>query len=195
MDELLSLFDCDDNNNTHEEETYNNNYRDQTSSLTTFVDAASSSIQQSSSVRNHSSQQQQQQQQRQNDPLTGLRIVDRRTSHATLLDIYSNFIYAPCSIVAAASRNEWNTNYLISSANNADGGGKTQLATCGILTSDVYSQISPKSGKAFAILSLGSLTPLSSSSSIIGIGGDNTVRPSITVFLFGNLIGITCRYY
>ena len=120
MDELLSLFDCDDNNNTHEEETYNNNYRDQTSSLTTFVDAASSSIQQSSSVRNHSSRQQQ----RQNDPLTGLRIVDRRTSHATLLDIYSNYIYAPCSVVAAASRNEWNTNYLISSA-NTEGGGKT----------------------------------------------------------------------
>ena len=64
----------------------------------------------------------------------------------------------------------------------------TNGETCGILTSDVYSQISPKSGKAFAILSLGSLTPLSSSSSIIGIGGDNTVRPSITVFLFGNAL-------
>jgi hypothetical protein len=190
MDELLSLFDCDDNTNIvphEEEETYND--RDQSSLTTFFADAASSLFQQSSSVRNHSSQQQQQQQQ-QNDPLTGLRIVDRRTSHATLLDIYSNFIYAPCSIVAAASRNEWNTNYLISSANN-EGGGKTQLATCGILTSDVYSQISPKSGKAFAILSLGSLTPSSlSSSSTIGIGGDNTVRPSITVFLFGNALSV-----
>jgi hypothetical protein len=192
MDELLSLFDCDDNSNIvphEEEETYNNNDRDHQSSFTTFVDAASSSIQQSSSVRNHSSQQQQQRQ-RQNDTLTGLRIVDRRTSHATLLDIYSNYIYAPCSIVAAASRNEWNTNYLLSSANN-EGGGKTQLATSGILTSDVYSQISPKSGKAFAILSLGSLTPsLPSSSSTIGIGGDNTVRPSITVFLFGNALSV-----
>jgi len=200
MDELLSLFDCDDNNIVpHEEETYNDNDRDH-SSLTTF-DAASFS-QQASSVRNHSSQQQQQQQHQQQqqqqphqpqqfqqkDPLTGLRIVDRRTSHATLLDIYSNYIYAPCSVVAAASKSQWKTNYLISSTNAHEGGGKTQLATCGILTSDVYSQISPKTGKAFAILSLGSLP--SSSSSSIGdrCQVDNTVRPSITVFLFGNAL-------
>ena len=185
MDELLSLFD--------EEETNNNSNNCDQSSLTTF-DAALS--QQASSVRNHSSQQQQQQQQphqpqqfQQKDPLTGLRIVDRRTSHATLLDIYSNYIYAPCSVVAAASKSEWKTNYLILSSTNAnEGGGKTQLATCGILTSDVYSQISPKTGKAFAILSLGSLP--SSSSSSIGdrCQVDNTVRPSITVFLFGNAL-------
>lgn len=179
MDELLSLFDCDDDNNIvpHEKETNNNNDRDQ-SSLTTFVNAASSF-----------QQRQQQHEQQQNDPLTGLRIVDRRTSHATLLDIYSNYIYAPCSVVAAASKSEWNTNYLISSTTNTNegGGGKTQLATCGILTSDVYSQISPKSGKAFAILSLGCLLP-PSSSSFVGRELDNTVRSSITVFLFGNAL-------
>ena len=59
------------------------------------------------------------------DPITGLRIVERKTSRGVMIVAFSLLTYRSCSILAASSRAEWN-NYII------DGGGgsnKTNLVT------------------------------------------------------------------
>mmetsp|Transcript_24826 Transcript_24826/g.51953 ORF Transcript_24826/g.51953 Transcript_24826/m.51953 type:complete len:832 (-) Transcript_24826:141-2636(-) len=120
------------------------------------------------------------------DPMTGLRIVDRRTSRANMIDAFSSLTYKSCSVIAAASRADWNSSYLVDGGNN--GGGKTNLATCGILTNDASSRLS-KTGRAFAILSLGDL-PSSMHARGSCNSSANAIAASVTVFLFGDALGV-----
>ena len=126
-------------------------------------------------------------------PLSDIRIVDRRTSRAALLDAMSTFVRAPCCALASASRAEWNSRYAAEpngddGGGGGGGGGKTRVATWGVLTSDVTSRVSARTGRAYAIMSLGDMP---------GGGGraarssfENEVRPSVTVFLFGDALSI-----
>ena len=124
------------------------------------------------------------------DPFTGLRIVDRRTSRANMVEAFSCLTYKSCSMLAAASRAEWNTNYLVDGGGgNGPPSGKTNLATCGILTGDTSSRLS-KTGKAFAILSLGDLPSSMHASGSASSNSANKINASITVFLFGDALGV-----
>ena len=116
------------------------------------------------------------------DPLTGLRIVDRKTSRADMVDAFSSYTYRPCSILAAASRSEWGT-YIIDKGSSDNISGKTNLVTCGILTTDTSSRLSSKTGRAFAMLSLGDLP--SSANSI-----NSNITACVSVFLFGDALKI-----
>lgn len=80
-------------------------------------------------------------------------------------------------------KSEW-TKHITKSSNN--GGGKTNLATWGIITNDPGSKFS-KSGRPFAILSLGDLP---SNSSTVGktTVGTNNVNATVSVFLFGEAL-------
>ncbi len=125
------------------------------------------------------------------DPLTGLRIVDRRTSRADMVDAFSSFTYRSCSILAAASFAEWISKYLVDGGNSNGSGapsGKTNVATCGILTGDVSSRLSNKTGRAFAMLSLGDL-PSSMHAKTSAFSNNSDIKPSISVFLFGDALG------
>ena len=62
------------------------------------------------------------------DPITGLRIVERKTSRADMVDAFSSLTYRSCSILAASSRAEWNS-HLIDGGGSNNGGGKTNLVT------------------------------------------------------------------
>jgi len=130
------------------------------------------------------------------DPYTNFVITDRRTSRANMVNAFSTLTYKSCSVLAASSRAEWNT-FMIDGGGSSNGGGngpsgKTKLATCGILTQDVSSKLSSKTGRAFAKLSLGDLSSSSSSTSFNNTitRGSNNISPSITVFLFGDAINI-----
>lgn len=116
------------------------------------------------------------------DPLTGLRIVDRKTSRADMVDAFSSYTYRSCSILAAASRAEWGT-YIIDKGSSDNISGKTNLVTCGILTTDTSSRLSSKTGRAFAMLSLGDLP--SSANSI-----NSNITACVSVFLFGDALKI-----
>ena len=124
------------------------------------------------------------------DPITGLRIVERKTSRADMVDAFSLLTYRSCSILAASSRAEWNS-YLIDGGGSNNGGGKTNLVTCGILTNDTSSRLSSKTGRAFAMLSLGDLP-----SSMHAKGGSlslsnssaNNIHASVSVFMFGDAL-------
>jgi minichromosome maintenance protein 10 len=137
------------------------------------------------------------------DPASSMpRIVDRRTSTSALRHAMSNFVYAPCYSLASCSRATWVDRYMIAGvdAGGGGGGGRTRLATCGILTSDVRTKISNRTGRAYAIMNLGDM-PSSSYSRIHNIRGanDNEIRPSIAVFLFGDALSVlrsdALRYY
>ena len=124
------------------------------------------------------------------DPITGLRIVDRRTSRADMVDAFASYTYRSCSALAAASRAEWTANYLVDGGSGGNGqpAGKTKLATSGILTGDSSSRLS-KAGRAFAILTLGDL-PSSMQSKGSAFSKTTTVHASIKVFLFGDALGV-----
>lgn len=64
-------------------------------------------------------------------------------------------------------------------------GGKTNVATCGILTCDSSSRLSSKTGRAFATLTLGDFPSSISSSS-----SSNEIHASVTVFLFGDALSV-----
>ena len=119
------------------------------------------------------------------DPVTGLRIVERRTSVADLVDATSSLTYASCAALAATSRAEWASHLVDGGGGSGPPAGRTRLATCGILTSSAASRLS-KTGRAFAALSLGDL-PSSSGFSRVA---DNAVRASVTVLLFGDALQI-----
>lgn len=125
------------------------------------------------------------------DPYTNFVITDRRTSRANMVNAFSTLTYKSCSVLAASSRAEWNT-FMVDGGGSGNGpSGKTKLATCGILTQDVSSKLSSKTGRAFAKLSLGDLPSSSSSNMHSTIArGSNNINPSITVFLFGDAINI-----
>mmetsp|Transcript_24616 Transcript_24616/g.51276 ORF Transcript_24616/g.51276 Transcript_24616/m.51276 type:complete len:840 (+) Transcript_24616:214-2733(+) len=128
------------------------------------------------------------------DPITGLRITDRRTSRGEMVDAFLPFEYKSCSILAAASRADWNT-FLTdgSNKNNTGNGGhsgKTNIATCGILTTDTGSRLSSKTGRAFAVLNLADLpSSMTCRHSTIGcVNGGGVVHASVSVFLFGDAL-------
>ena len=129
------------------------------------------------------------------DPYTNFVITDRRTSRANMVNAFSSLTYKSCSVLAASSRAEWNTFMVDGGGISSNGAlsGKTKLATCGILTQDVSSKLSSKTGRAFAKLLLGDLPSSSSSSNNMmhsTIARGNNINPSITVFLFGDAINI-----
>ncbi len=130
------------------------------------------------------------------DPITGLRIVDRRTSRADMVDAFSSFTYRTCSTLAASSRVEWSREYLVDGAGQTnDGsntiGGKTNLVTCGILTGETSSRLSTKTGRAFATLTMGDLPSSTSSfSNSSSLSSSNEIHASITVFLFGDALSV-----
>lgn len=129
------------------------------------------------------------------DPITGLRITDRRTSRAEMVDAFLPFEYKSCSMLAAASRADWNA-FLTDGSNknntgNSGHSGKTNIATCGILTTDTGSRLSSKTGRAFAVLNLADLpSSMTCRHSTIGggVNGGGVVHASVSVFLFGDAL-------
>ncbi|KAL7451677.1 hypothetical protein ACHAWC_003500 [Mediolabrus comicus] len=116
------------------------------------------------------------------DPITGLRVTDRKTSRAEMCDHFSTLTYKSVSMLAAASRSEWNT-YTTDGSDK----GSTTLATCGIITSDTTSRVSSKTGRAFGMIQLGDI-----------IGGSlplksNNIHALVTVFLFGEALSVIQR--
>ncbi|KAL7531511.1 hypothetical protein ACHAXR_004086, partial [Thalassiosira sp. AJA248-18] len=122
------------------------------------------------------------------DPLIGLRVVNRRTSRADMVDSFSPFTYKSCSMLAAASHSEWGTYLVDGGGSGGPPSGKTNLATCGILTSETSSRIS-KARRAFAILSLGDL-PSSMHSRGSALSNSANINASISVFLFGDALSV-----
>lgn len=120
------------------------------------------------------------------DPAIGLRVVDRRTSRSDAADAFSSFTYRSCSVVAAASRAEWTAHYLVDGGGDK-GGGRTCLATCGILTNEPSSRLS-KAGRAFAVLSLGDLPSGARAVGSAPSHSNNGVVASISVLLFGDAL-------
>ena len=115
------------------------------------------------------------------DPITGLRVTDRKTSRAEMCDHFSTLTYKSVSMLAAASRSEWNT-YTTDGSDK----GSTTLATCGIITSDTTSRVSSKTGRAFGMIQLGDIggsLPLKS----------NNIHALVTVFLFGEALSVIQR--
>lgn len=115
------------------------------------------------------------------DPITGLRVTDRKTSRAEMCDHFSTLTYKSVSMLAAASRSEWNT-YTTDGSDK----GSTTLATCGIITSDTTSRVSSKTGRAFGMIQLGDIggsLPLKS----------NNIHALVTVFLFGEALSVLQR--
>ncbi|KAL7486572.1 hypothetical protein ACHAW6_015183 [Cyclotella cf. meneghiniana] len=115
------------------------------------------------------------------DPITNLRITDRYTSRADMIDAFSPFQYKSCSMLAALSKNEWATHVVKSS-------GKTDLVTCGIVTNDVASRLSQKTGRAFAMINLADL-PANAKLADFG-AASGTIHASVTVFLFGDALRV-----
>ena len=124
------------------------------------------------------------------DPITGIRILDRRTSRAAMVDAFSTFTYKSCSRLAAASRAEWSGNYLVDGGGGNGNGpsGKTNLVTCGILTKESSSRLSSKTGRAFATMSLGDLPSSMHARGSTHSNSANNLNASITVMLFGDAL-------
>jgi hypothetical protein len=99
-----------------------------------------------------------------------------------MLDAFSPFHYKSCAILAAFSKNEWNRHI----AKPSPSGGKTNLVTCGIITNEVGSKVSQKTGRAFAMIELGDL----SNSKLSSYGASGTLHASVTVFLFGDALRV-----
>eukprot|EP00985_Skeletonema_marinoi_P005592 scaffold2430_cov163-Skeletonema_marinoi.AAC.4 len=116
------------------------------------------------------------------DPITGLRITDRKTSRADMVDHFALLTYKSVSMLAASSRSEWTT-YTTDGSDK----GSTNLATCGIITSDTSSRVSSNTGRAFAMIQLGDLASPSSRSN------NNNIHALVTVFLFGEALGVIKR--
>ena len=122
------------------------------------------------------------------DPITGLRITNRKTSRAEMVDHFAPLTYKSVSLLAASSRSEWTT-YTTDGSEK----GATNLATCGIIVADTSSRISSNTGRAFGTIQLGDLTSPSQSS-----GGptsrSNNIHALVTVFLFGEALGVIKRH-
>ncbi|KAL3804046.1 hypothetical protein HJC23_006437 [Cyclotella cryptica] len=124
------------------------------------------------------------------DPITNLRITDRYTSRADMIDAFSPFQYKSCSMLAAFSKKEWAT-HVVKPSSSAAGrtmAGKTDLVTCGIVTNEVGSKLSQKTGRAFAMINLGDL-PANSKLSAFG-AASGTIHSSVTIFLFGDALRV-----
>ncbi|KAL7517413.1 hypothetical protein ACHAWX_002340 [Stephanocyclus meneghinianus] len=98
-----------------------------------------------------------------------------------MIDAFSPFQYKSCSMLAAFSKNDWTTHVVKSS-------GKTDLVTCGIVTNDVASRLSQKTGRAFAMINL---ADLHANAKLAGFGAaSGTIHASVTVFLFGDALRV-----
>lgn len=126
------------------------------------------------------------------DPLTNLRITNRRTSRFDLSDALAPHEFVTTARLAAMSTrdlsrfitqpsNRANDNNgggfsfgagpaPSSNANNSFTGGKSNLATMGVLFSNSGSKVSPSTGRAYSIFQL----------------GDLSTGPAVSVFLFGD---------
>lgn len=116
------------------------------------------------------------------DPITGLRITDRKLSRAEMVDHFALLTYKSVSMLAAASRSEWTT-YTTDGSEK----GSTNLASCGIITSDTSSRVSSNTGRAFAMIQLGDLPSATTTSK------SNNIHALVTVFLFGEALDVIKR--
>ena len=123
------------------------------------------------------------------DPLTNLRITNRRTSRFDLSDALAPFEFVTSARLAAMSTRDLGRYITQPSAAGAGGGfsfgagpapnanasdcftgGKSNLATMGILFSNSGSKVSSNTGRAYSIFQL----------------GDLSTGPAVSVFLFGD---------
>eukprot|EP00978_Attheya_sp_CCMP212_P033676 scaffold137101_cov54-Attheya_sp.AAC.4 len=109
------------------------------------------------------------------DERTGLRIVKRRTSRFDLVDLLVPLEFHTANTLSAMSVNTLGTLITVPSKENPNNptgftGGKTNLATMGVVFKNSGTKISANSGRAYSILSVGGT---------IGTGA------TISVFLFG----------
>ena len=126
------------------------------------------------------------------DPLTSLRITNRRTSRFDLADALAPLEFVTAARLAAMSTRDLSRcitqpsnrasdangggfSFGAGPAPNADAGnnftgGKSNLATMGVLFSNSGSKVSPSTGRAYSIFQL----------------GDLSTGPAVTVFLFGD---------
>ena len=105
------------------------------------------------------------------DPFTKIRIVSRQTSRMELVDILSPFTFQTTTVLASLCNISLKNLITHPSNNNEPGaiGGKTQMATMGVVFTNSGSRIS-KNGRAFSILTLGDLSS----------------GPCVSVLLFGD---------
>ena len=122
------------------------------------------------------------------DPLTNLRITNRRTSRFDLSDALAPFEFVTSARLAAMSTRDLGR-YITQpsasgggaggfsfgagpapNANDCFTGGKSNLATMGILFSNSGSKVSSNTGRAYSIFQL----------------GDLSTGPAVSVFLFGD---------
>jgi|SaaInl74LU_5_DNA_1037368.scaffolds.fasta_scaffold12345_3 hypothetical protein len=99
-----------------------------------------------------------------------------------MVDHFALLTYKSVSMLAASSRSEWTT-YTTDGSDK----GSTNLATCGIITLDTSSRVSSNTGRAFAMIQLGDLASPSSRSN------NNNIHALVTVFLFGEALGVIKR--
>ena len=123
------------------------------------------------------------------DPLTNLRITNRRTSRFDLSDALAPFEFVTSARLAAMSTRDLGRYIAQPSAGGGSGGfsfgagpapnanasdcftgGKSNLATMGILFSNSGSKVSSNTGRAYSIFQL----------------GDLSTGPAVSVFLFGD---------
>ena len=124
------------------------------------------------------------------DPLTNLRITNRRTSRFDLSDALAPFEFVTTARLAAMSTRDLGR-YITQPSNRANDnngggfsfgagpapnagnnftGGKSSLATMGVLFGNSGSKVSPSTGRAYSIFQL----------------GDLSTGPAVSVFLFGD---------
>lgn len=122
--------------------------------------------------------------------------MDRQTSRLDTTDALTSRTYRSCSSLAVASFAEWASYLTDGKSNTTPPSGKTNLATCGVLTAGVSSRVS-KAGRAFATLQLGDLARGANSGCGSGpscfaarSASANTVAASVTVFLFGDAVNV-----
>ena len=102
------------------------------------------------------------------DPLTKIRIVQRQTSKVDLVDLLASFQFHTSALLANMPKTQLST-LITHPSNNDEVGGRTDMATMGIIFTNSGTRIS-KNGRAFSILTL----------------GDLHTGPTISIFLFGH---------
>lgn len=221
MDELLSLMGegssstvNDTNTSTEQEESssFSRHGHVPESSSSSAPAAIATSIQrgrsndiatnsyaaQSTSVQqppNHNDQKRRAQQLATVDPLTKLRIINRRVSRLDLSDVIAPYQFVSTAKLAAMSLRDLDALVTVpsrgSSSNSNDNsgggqgftysagpdpngsaftGGKTDCATMGVLFGNSGSKVSPSTGRAYSIFQL----------------GDLSTGPTVSLFLFGD---------
>lgn len=102
------------------------------------------------------------------DPLTKIRIVDRKISKVDLSELVAHFSFSTTAVLASMS-NQKLSSILLPNSNYTTMSGRTCAATMGIIFKNSKTRISKTSGRAFTILTI----------------GDLQTGPSVTMMLFG----------